>query len=255
MQKQYTCLDCKETFTINTGGAAPKRCRPCWRTMEKERCREKAKKWRSEHPEEARARSKASNEITKAKKLAEFRPRVYTCADCGEIGETESRKGTLPSRCAPCRWIQSCKYTADFKARKIAEDPQWLDKLRTKAREYQRSQRSERSPSDKLAATIRQKEWMYSLGTGGFEQLLESQCGKCASCDDELIPGNSTHVDHDHACCPGGSTKKCGKCTRGILCGGCNTAAGMLKDDPVRATALVEYLRKTRNVLPPSDLV
>jgi hypothetical protein len=36
-------------------------------------------------------------------------------------------------------------------------------------------------------------------------------------------------VDHDHACCPGGSS--CGKCVRGLLCSTCNSALGLLGED------------------------
>lgn len=49
-------------------------------------------------------------------------------------------------------------------------------------------------------------------------------------------------VDHDHGCCPG--EKSCGACVRGLLCGGCNSAAGMLGEDPARAAALAAYLRR-----------
>lgn len=48
-------------------------------------------------------------------------------------------------------------------------------------------------------------------------------------------------VDHDHRCCPRGHYS-CGNCVRGLLCHQCNTAAGMLRDDPARARALADYL-------------
>ena len=50
-------------------------------------------------------------------------------------------------------------------------------------------------------------------------------------------------VDHDHTCCPAGS-HSCGRCIRGLICRGCNSAAGMLLDDPDRAVALAKYLRR-----------
>lgn len=31
---------------------------------------------------------------------------------------------------------------------------------------------------------------------------------------------NRPHMDHDHSCCPGAYS--CGRCLRGVLCGGCN---------------------------------
>lgn len=48
-------------------------------------------------------------------------------------------------------------------------------------------------------------------------------------------------VDHDHTCCPG--SVSCGLCVRGFLCGQCNSAAGLLGEDPERVLALVRYLK------------
>ena len=47
-------------------------------------------------------------------------------------------------------------------------------------------------------------------------------------------------VDHDHRCCPGAHS--CGSCLRGLLCPSCNSAAGMLRDDPSLALKLADYL-------------
>lgn len=48
-------------------------------------------------------------------------------------------------------------------------------------------------------------------------------------------------VDHDHECCPG-DTHSCGRCVRGLLCHGCNVAAGMLRDNAEYARRLAGYL-------------
>lgn len=50
-------------------------------------------------------------------------------------------------------------------------------------------------------------------------------------------------VDHDHNCCP--EKGSCGQCVRGILCSGCNTALGLVKDDPARLRRLAEYLERS----------
>ena len=47
-------------------------------------------------------------------------------------------------------------------------------------------------------------------------------------------------VDHDHTHCPGAAS--CGLCVRGLLCRNCNSATGMLRDDPERAKGIAEYL-------------
>lgn len=54
--------------------------------------------------------------------------------------------------------------------------------------------------------------------------------------------GSLLVVDHDHSCCP--SKRSCGECVRGFLCVRCNTAAGMVLDDPRIAQGLSEYLAR-----------
>lgn len=56
-------------------------------------------------------------------------------------------------------------------------------------------------------------------------------CEICGHLDNDL---RRMHVDHDHA----------SKSIRGVLCGSCNMAIGLFKDDPARLIAAVEYLRK-----------
>jgi hypothetical protein len=48
-------------------------------------------------------------------------------------------------------------------------------------------------------------------------------------------------VDHDHTCCPV-DKHSCGQCVRGLLCRHCNSAAGLLKDNPESAQRLARYL-------------
>jgi hypothetical protein len=73
---------------------------------------------------------------------------------------------------------------------------------------------------------------MYKMTAEGYERLLLRQGGHCALCSTKCTTGHSgkkirLHVDHDHSCCSG--NKSCGKCIRGLLCGGCNALVGMLE--------------------------
>lgn len=49
-------------------------------------------------------------------------------------------------------------------------------------------------------------------------------------------------VDHDHSCC--GGNQSCGRCVRGFLCGPCNTAIGMLHEDPTVIHHAAEYVER-----------
>lgn len=72
----------------------------------------------------------------------------------------------------------------------------------------------------------------YSLTRAQYE-ALGNACYVCSS-------SQNLCVDHDHSCCAG--AKSCGKCIRGLLCRKCNTAIGLLDDDPNRVQSLLNYL-------------
>lgn len=80
----------------------------------------------------------------------------------------------------------------------------------------------------------------YGLTREAYDAILDEQGGVCAIC---LEPGDTWHVDHDHSCCPG--QKSCGNCVRGLLHLQCNTALGLLKDDPERLRRAASYLEAT----------
>jgi hypothetical protein len=75
----------------------------------------------------------------------------------------------------------------------------------------------------------------YDLTQDAWNALFEAQRRCCAACG-TTEPGSKRgwHTDHIHGT----------KIVRGILCNGCNLAIGHLKDDPVRAEKLAEYLRR-----------
>lgn len=87
-----------------------------------------------------------------------------------------------------------------------------------------------------------------------FEDLLESQGGRCLVCktsDPSGVAGKGRDgwaVDHDHDCCPGKGS--CGRCVRGILCHPCNVGLGFLNDSRERVQALLDYLASSTNALP-----
>lgn len=79
----------------------------------------------------------------------------------------------------------------------------------------------------------------YGLTAEAYRALWESHDGRCAICGNEPT-GQKRHlsVDHDH------DTGK----VRGLLCNGCNSALGHLKDDPTRCEAAASYLRKHKRI-------
>ena len=79
----------------------------------------------------------------------------------------------------------------------------------------------------------------YGITEDEFEALLKEQHGCCAACgtSEPMGPGKRLCVDHAHD-----ETRR----VRGLLCQRCNTAIGLLGDDPQRARDLADYLERVR---------
>lgn len=74
----------------------------------------------------------------------------------------------------------------------------------------------------------------YGITRETWDVMLIAQSGRCKVCGDPMDALYEPCVDHDH---------KTGK-VRGLLCGPCNRAVGLLKDDPIRAENVAQYLRE-----------
>jgi hypothetical protein len=78
---------------------------------------------------------------------------------------------------------------------------------------------------------------LYGIDGKGLQDLMNEQKGCCAICGESLVTPQTTRnysVDHDHAT---------GK-VRGLLCGNCNAAVGLVNEDISICKSLIEYLRK-----------
>lgn len=86
----------------------------------------------------------------------------------------------------------------------------------------------------------------YGVTAEEFDQKLAEQGGRCAICG-TTDTSRSRHgrftVDHDHA---SGDV-------RGILCGPCNMAIGLLQDNPDTLLAAAAYLLSYQDVLEALD--
>jgi hypothetical protein len=76
----------------------------------------------------------------------------------------------------------------------------------------------------------------YGITNQDYEQMLENQGFCCAGCGlHQNILEKKLHVDHDHVT---------GR-VRGLLCGNCNRALGLVKDNLETLVRLQEYLEKS----------
>lgn len=74
----------------------------------------------------------------------------------------------------------------------------------------------------------------YNLTIDNYQQLVDEQEGRCAVCDSLPKPGRRLHIDHDH---------HTGE-TRGLLCGACNTALGLMEERVDLINRLGDYAHR-----------
>jgi hypothetical protein len=74
------------------------------------------------------------------------------------------------------------------------------------------------------------------------DEALARQGGGCAICGTTEPGDKGWHIDHDHECCD--DDRRCGKCTRGILCSMCNWGLGAFRDDIGSLMNAVDYLKE-----------
>lgn len=90
--------------------------------------------------------------------------------------------------------------------------------------------------ANKAAAMARQRTYelkkLYGLTMAQYEAMLAEQDGRCLICRKVMAP---PAVDHDH---------ETGE-VRGLLCRQCNTAIGLLGDDPAMLVRATEYLTRS----------
>lgn len=110
---------------------------------------------------------------------------------------------------------------------------------RSKASEVTKKKRRECSKRFRIADPARAKNSSlkkdYGITLEQYEEFLVKQENCCAICSthNSSLP-KALHVDHDHNT----------GVIRGLLCGKCNMAIGLLKDDVVLVAKVITYLTK-----------
>ncbi len=87
---------------------------------------------------------------------------------------------------------------------------------------------------DATAKRDAQLRYNFGIGIERYDDMLAAQSGVCAICGSTCSSGRNLAVDHCH---------ETGR-IRGLLCGNCNKALGLLGDDPDRLVRAVEYLKE-----------
>ena len=124
----------------------------------------------------------------------------YHCIDCSKQYHAKryvEQKDKLK--------VQLKKYKAENKEKIEVASLLWKKNNPDKVKQYQRT------------SNLRKN---FGLSMDEYEEMLAKQKNLCAICLDDLIPGRTTHIDHNH------NTGQ----VRGLLCMRCNLTIGLIKD-------------------------
>ena len=167
---------------------------------------------------------------------------ALTCTKCAQAKHVDhfppdQRKlSGRSSLCKSCHQAASVAWQA-ANAGKVNE---------TRRARYERKKMAGELPPrkyDSAKARERGRYKRYGVTSAKYLQMLAQQDGRCAICQRPSSDfARPLAVDHDHTCCA--ATPTCGKCNRGLLCGGCNTALHSVERDDKWLSRAANYIRK-----------
>lgn len=100
-----------------------------------------------------------------------------------------------------------------------------------RAREYEKTRTRVRAPYNPEAGRRRWLRKKYGITVEQYDEMVAAQDGRCAICGDAP---EQLYVDHCHST----------GVVRGLLCHGCNSGIGFLRDHPEILTAAIGYLSR-----------
>ena len=165
-------------------------------------------------------------------------PGFKPCRKCGEskpLSEFYRQSGMRDGHrhnCKACHAASHHDWYVRNRACEIARVGKWQRENSEQVNLVQRRNRARRGNEYKRLEREGHLRRKYGLTQNLFEALVLAQWGKCGICG--LLAAPELHVDHDHR------TNK----VRGLLCGKCNKAIGLLNDDPQLMMAAGDYLER-----------
>lgn len=158
------------------------------------------------------------------------------CSRCDRtkpLSEFSIKKDGKPHAwCKTCAAEHARTWYRENQQRARAARQDWYENNRERANARMREYKRERPRQYKA---YRLKE--FGLTLEDFDRMLDEQGGVCAICrrppTGQGRNAQTLHVDHCH------KTNK----VRGLLCGACNTALGLLQEDPTVIRRLLRYTK------------
>jgi hypothetical protein len=158
------------------------------------------------------------------------------CRKCGEtkpLSEFYPQKGMKDGYRHNCKACHSLAHK-DWYAKNVdyekARVKKWQQANSDRVNSVNRRRRQERSKEYRRKERASYLLRKYGITLRDYETLRMTQLGMCVIC--RKIEWNRLHVDHDHQT----------GVLRGLLCGKCNKAIGLLDDDPALVHSAEAYL-------------
>ena len=154
------------------------------------------------------------------------------CTGCGET-KPEDQFGKWRRRCLSCRAAYARAWYAAHSEKLNSASRAWY------AEHPEKSKASARAWYAAHPDYFRARRLLarYGLTPDAYEAMLVTQDNKCVACYRVFGKGMSGPVvDHNRVT----------KVLRELLCGYCNTAFGLVKEDPETLEALAAYARRHR---------
>ena len=174
-------------------------------------------------------------------------PGFKICIECGEckpFADFYRQEGMRDGHRNNCKTCHAGAHRAWYRRNReyeIARVGKWQKENASRVNDVQRRNRARRGEEYRRLEREGHLRRKYGLTQNMFEALVSAQLGNCAICGANV--DLELHVDHDHR------TKK----VRGLLCGKCNKAIGLLNDDPELLLAAKVYLERAQRVYSNSD--
>lgn len=168
----------------------------------------------------------------------------WRCRQLKPVGEFHKSRRALDGLAGGCKPCSAALRSANN--RKLREDPEYCEQRRKIRKEWWASVKADGRSRD-LSKQYHLKR--YGLTPDRFAAMLAAQRHRCIICKHRFADTRDTHIDHDHACCPG--DRSCGKCVRGLLCSNCNHGLGHFRDDPALLRRGARYLERSRKAQVP----
>jgi hypothetical protein len=175
----------------------------------------------------------SSNCVSKFKNVEKYgKLEERKCLYCGELFMPKRRRDTkcCSSACLASQWSKDNKERVK-ENKKIAEQKR---KLKDPKLFEEKSNNYKKNKAE--VSKWRTIKNNFGLTKEQYFQMLDFQNNRCKICNNILILGKSTHIDHCH---------ETGK-VRGILCQKCNHGLGMFNDNIQLFYNAIQYLQQNK---------